>query len=92
MLTPECPPSGSTVRLEVLASALSGSGLMIETRGQVVRVESIVSLPDVAGFAAATRSLKLRDCKPAVTEQGAEYGLGQGSTRKSWTGSSRKHN
>ena len=73
--TQECPPSGVSVRLEVRASALADSGLMMQTRGQVVRIE----LDDeadkpvaVAGFAAATRSLKLRNCKPVVTGRGAQ--------------------
>jgi len=71
--TPECPPSGATVRLEMRASALSDSGLMMQTTGQVVRVEIAEQPQAAAGFAAATRSLKLRNCKPVVTGRGTEY-------------------
>jgi PilZ domain len=92
VLTPDCPPSGVAVRLEVRASALSKSGLMMQTKGQVVRVEVIEPQAAIAGFAAATRSLKLRNCKPGVTRRGTEYGSRSLSDSKSWMGNSRKPN
>jgi len=74
--TPHCPPSGATVRLEVRASALSNSGLMMHTRGQVVRVEAGEVASAAAGFAVSARSLKLRNCKPGVMGRGIESGAG----------------
>ena len=92
MLTPECPPFGATVRLQVRASVLSGAGLLMETRGQVVRVEPMAPTLEVAGFAASTRSLKLRDCKTGVTNLDREYRAGRAMTAKSGTGDSEKPN
>jgi len=76
VLTPDCPPSGVTVRLEVRASSLTRSGLMMQAKGQVVRVEASEASAAIAGFAAATRSLKLRECKPGVMARTSEYGPG----------------
>jgi len=76
VLTPDCPPSGATVRLEVRASRLTKSGLIMHTKGQVVRVEVTEAPAAVAGFAASTRSLKLRDCKPGVTARTPQFGSG----------------
>jgi PilZ domain-containing protein len=90
--THDCPPSGVTVRLEVRASGLSTSGLMMQTRGQVVRVDSGEQAAAAAGFAAATRSLKLRDCKPSVTDRIQEYRSGPEASTQSWSDSSRKPN
>lgn len=90
--TPDCPPSGAAVRLEVRASALAASGLMMHTRGQVVRVEITEQPQAAAGFAAATRSLKLRNCKPVVTGRAAEYQPGPRMNSKSWSSHSRKPN
>jgi PilZ domain len=92
VLTPECPPSGASVRLEVRASALTQSGLMMQARGQVVRVEPSVAPAAAAGFAAATRSLKLRNCKPGVTRLGKEYHADPITSSKSLTDPSRKPN
>jgi PilZ domain-containing protein len=91
VLAPKCPPSGAAVRLELRASALSSSGLVMQTRGQVVRVEARPE-PAGVGFAVATRSLKLRNCKPAVTGPETEYQPGPAMTRKSWSIHSRKPN
>jgi len=77
VVTPDCPPSGATVRLEVRAASLSRSGLMMQAKGQVVRVEVGKSAPAIAGFAAATRSLKLRDCKPGFTARTSHLESGQ---------------
>jgi len=90
--TPDCPPSGVGVRLEVRASALDSSGLMMHTRGQVVRVESTAQPQAITGFAAATRSLKLRNCKPTVTGRAAEFESGPRMNSKSWSTHSRKLN
>lgn len=92
VLTPDCPPSGATVRLEVRASALSKSGLMMQTRGHVVRVEATEAPVAAAGFAATTRSLKLRNCKPGVTGRETEYGTGPLATPKPGSNHSRKPN
>jgi len=78
--TPDCPPSGVTVRLEVRVTTLTESGLIMQTSGQVVRVEAGEAQAAVAGFAAATHSLKLRDCKPSFTARPPEFGPGH--TRK----------
>jgi PilZ domain len=90
ILTPHVPPSGTTVRLEVRAPSHSGSGLLIQSRGQVVRAERVSLAQAGAGFAAATSSLKLRDCNPVVISPDRQYkpvlGLGsagrQNHTRK----------
>ena len=87
---PVCPPSGVSVRLEVRASELATSGLMMQTRGQVVRVEPGAEPMAAAGFAAATRSLKLRNCKPVVTGPGAHFQPGPQTQQKSWSTHSRK--
>ena len=92
VLTPQCPPSGTTVRVKVRASALTHSGLMMETSGQVVRVEAGQEAPVAAGFAAATRSLKLRNCKPTVTGCGPEYQPSPITRPESRPGRSRKPN
>ncbi len=92
VVTPDCPPSGASVRLEVRASALSKSGLMMQTRGQVIRLEVSDAPTAAAGFAAATRSLKLRNCKPGVTGLEAEWATGPVSNSRSLTGNSRKPN
>lgn len=92
VLTPHCPPSGVNVRLQVRNSDLSTSGLMMQTRGQVVRVEPSEQPHSTAGFAAATRSLKLRNCKPVVTRNGPECMPVTEAVRKSWSNHSRKPN
>jgi PilZ domain len=92
VVTPDCPPSGVPVRLEVRASALTQSGLVMQTRGQVVRVEPSVAPAPAAGFAASTRSLKLRNCKPGVTRLGTEYQVDPAISSKSLTDQSRKPN
>jgi len=73
VLTPQVPPSGTSVRLEVRAPSLSGSDLLIQSRGQVVRVEGASQPQAGAGFAAATSSLKLRDRNPAVISPETQY-------------------
>jgi len=90
--TSACPPSGAAVRLQVRASALSTSGLMMQTSGRVVRLEPGEQAASATGFAAATRSLKLRNCKPVVTDLGAEYRLGSQPGTESWSNHSRKPN
>jgi len=90
--TSECPPSGAAVRLQMRATALSTSGLMMQTSGRVVRVEPSAQAAPATGFAAATRSLKLRDCKPVVTDLGAKYRLGSQPNTESWSNHSRKPN
>jgi len=90
VLTPHVPPSGTAVRLEVRASSRSGSALLIQSRGQVVRVEDAARTQAGLGFAAATRSLKFRDCNPAVISSGGQYkpapgtrpAVGRSDTRK----------
>jgi hypothetical protein len=72
-LTPQVPPSGAAVRLEVLTSSRSGSGLLMQSKGQVVRVEGRQQPPDGVGFAAATGSLKLQNCNPAVIPSDEQY-------------------
>jgi hypothetical protein len=92
IVTSKCPPSGAAVRLQVRASALSTSGLMMQTSGQVVRVEQTERPRPAAGFAAATRSLKLRDFKPAVIARGPKFHPGAQSPTQSWSHPSRKPN
>jgi len=90
--TADLPPSGVSVRLEVRASALDASGLKMQTRGQVVRVELTEQPRLASGFAVATRSLKLRDCKPVVTGHAAECESHPRTGAKSWSTPSRKPN
>ena len=92
VFTPDSPPSGVTVRLEVRASALTKSGLVMQTRGQVVRVQSTGAPDEAVGFAVSARSLKLRNCKPAVTSCGSEYSSGTDASFGHLPGHSRKPN
>jgi PilZ domain len=92
VLTKHIPPSGTTVRLEVRAPSHSGSGLLIQSRGQVVRVEGAAQPPATLGFAAATRSLKLRDCNPAVISAGGQYKPVPEAPPAAWRSDTRKPN
>src|SRR5271168_418392 len=64
--TRDAPPSGTPVRLEVRAYSVSGSGLLMQTKGNVVRVEVSNQPANGVGFAVVTRSLVLRNCKPSA--------------------------
>jgi hypothetical protein len=81
VVTPDVPPSGTAVRLEVRACSGRGAGLLVQTKGQVVRVEvneQPASEAGRVGFAVATRSLILRNCKPlaAGRNRGSKGSLG----------------
>jgi len=74
VVTSDAPPSGTPVRLEVHASSKSGPGLLVQTKGKVVRVEPagqavvVHQTPAAAhGFAVATNTLVLRSGKAALS-------------------------
>lgn len=56
------PPVGATVRFDVLFDSFrDGSTVMIHTKSNVIRVESANQTQPHHGFAAATRTLKIRN-------------------------------
>jgi len=92
VLTPHIPPSGTPVRLEVRAMSLSGSDLLMRSKGHVVRVVGSAPPADGLGFAAATGSLELRNCNPAVMSPEEQFKPVPGLGPVVWRGNTRKPN
>ena len=92
VLTPHLPPSGTPVRLEVRAVSVSGSDLLMQSKGHVVRVEGSAQPADGFGFAAATGSLKLRNCNLAVMSPEEQFKPVPGLGPVVWRGNTRKPN
>jgi hypothetical protein len=92
VVTRNAPPSGVAVKVEVRAYSQWGSGLLMQAKGQVVRVEVNEQPASGVGFAAATRSLVLRNCKPDVTAQGGDFDTVSGAAPSDFPGRSRKPN
>lgn len=92
VVTRDAPPSGAAVKVEVRAYSPSGPGLLMQAKGQVVRVEINEQPASGVGFAAATRSLILRNCKPEVTGRDPEYGPESGLGSRAFPIHSRKPN
>jgi len=61
--THDAPPYGAAVQFEVCTSFLSRSGVVMQTKGKVVRVELSHQVRYGTGFAAATKKLKLHNNK-----------------------------
>lgn len=92
VVTRDAPPSGVPVKVEVRALSQLGSGLLMQAKGQVVRVQVNEQPASGVGFAVATRSLVLRSCKPDVTAQDRELGQVSRATHDELPGRSRKLN
>jgi hypothetical protein len=92
VVTRDAPPSGVAVKVEVRAFSRWGSGLLMQAKGQVVRVEVNEQPASGVGFAAATRSLVLRNCKLDVTAQDGEFDTLSGAAPGDFPGRSRKPN
>jgi hypothetical protein len=91
----DVPPSGSPVRLEVHAYSEAGPGLLMQTKGKVVRVEAVGAKTQVAigtGFAVVTNSLVLRNCKPATTGRDRGSKVSSGVVSRALSSYSRKPN
>jgi len=92
VITRDAPPFGVTVKVEVRALSKSGTGLLMQAKGQVVRLEINQQPASGVGFAAATRSLVLRGCSSDVTVRERESDLPSGMTPGGFPGHSRKPN
>ena len=64
VLTDHSPPLGASVRFEVLPTPTSAPVLVMRAKGEVIRVEPSSGYEQANGFAAATRTLTVRN-RPA---------------------------
>lgn len=68
--THESPPLGTKVQFEILfKSAISASGLRMQARGEIVRVERSQQVEQGGGFAASTKTLRMHSNKVDVVQE-----------------------